>query len=290
MSARVMAGIVTYNPNIRRLQQNIASIKLQVNSVIIIDNASDNQNEIIKLCEEFGIAYEININNEGIARALNYVFSLARDKFDWVITLDQDSICPFDYIKKARRYFKRMDVGIITTLYRDANINKVLGKGTKGKKYELVKRAITSAAIVRVAAYDKTTGYDNNFFIDYVDFDFSVKIRSAGYLILRMNDTILNHELGASEIKKIAWFHVRYTIHNAMREYYIAKNIIVFIRKYYKKECIIRDALSLCKHFVFVILFDSSRSEKLKALCDGVKSGLVFQNRDNMKADYVENR
>ena len=36
------AGIVSYNPDISRLKENIETIRKQVKIVLIIDNASDN--------------------------------------------------------------------------------------------------------------------------------------------------------------------------------------------------------------------------------------------------------
>ena len=45
----VIAGIVTYNPDINRLCKNLDAIKNQVSCIVIVDNASINIEEIKNL-------------------------------------------------------------------------------------------------------------------------------------------------------------------------------------------------------------------------------------------------
>ena len=43
---RIYAGIVTFNPDIERLKQNINAISIQVDQVVVFDNGSDNQEKV----------------------------------------------------------------------------------------------------------------------------------------------------------------------------------------------------------------------------------------------------
>ena len=45
----ICAGIVSYNPDLKRLKENIDAIFPQVDEVIVFDNGSINQNELIKM-------------------------------------------------------------------------------------------------------------------------------------------------------------------------------------------------------------------------------------------------
>lgn len=282
----VLAGIISYNPSLIRLRKNIEAIASQVNEIIVIDNASNNQIQVEKQIRELcdiGIIVRLikNSMNYGLGKALNYVFKYAQEKhFDWVIMLDQDSVIPGNYIDKAARYFKNRDIGIICTSYYEKNLGKTISKEKNENEqlpYIYVHRCITSASIVKVDAYKKTNGFDEEMFVDYVDFDFSMKMRKAGYKILKMNDTMIEHELGNSKEQRFAFWQFRLTTHSAQREYWIARNIIVFIYRYHKDEPTIRDFLSLCKHFVIILIYERDcKWKKLKSLCKGVRDGFRY--------------
>ncbi len=124
-------------------------------------------------------------------------------------------------------------------------------------------------------------GDDQDLFVDYVDFDFSIKLRKKGYKILFMNDVVIAHELGYSRNVHFLFWNVRYTSHSAIREYYIARNITIFIGRYKGSERIIRDFLSLIKHYVLIAIYDENKSEKIKALNNGRKDGkrYLIENR-----------
>jgi len=270
----VVAGIVVYNPNLNKLLRNIKSIINQVGQIVIFDNNSDNCEQIKKICEQQNITYLKNIENVGIATGFNEIFNLLDEKYKWIITLDQDSECPSDYIEKASRYFGFEHVGIITTSYIERNLGKPIKKINTTRKYEYVSRAITSAAVVNRKAYDVVNGYDNNFFVDYVDFDFSVRIKLAGYKILQMNDVNFFHEVGKSSMRRFLFWKFRMTSHSVNREYNIGKNITIFIKKYRRVEDVSRDFLSLMKHFVLALTYDTEKIKKTKALVQGVMDGL----------------
>lgn len=143
------------------------------------------------------------------------------------------------------------------------------------RRYSFVTRSITSAAVIRMTAYESVHGgYDEYLFVDYVDFDFSVKMRQRGYRILSMNDVVLEHELGNSKWKRILFKRVRYTANSSQREYYIARNIVVFIHRYWRTESVLRDRLSLIKHYVYITLFDEQRGTTLRALNNGFRDGI----------------
>lgn len=269
------AGIVAFNPEINRIKANIEHVLKQVDFVIVFDNGSENADEIKGLCSLDKITYLHSEKNIGLAGALNQVFQRAHvHNSSWVITLDQDSVLPENYVKKAKRFFSLEDVGIVCSGYIEKNLEKSVRKTERNSKYSYVQRCITSGAIVRMEAYLKTAGYDETFFVDYVDFDFSRKICDAGYRILRMNDINLEHELGKSRWVRFLFWKVRYTEHAPYREYNIAKSIVIYIYRYHRTINCSKDCLSLIKHYVFAILYDAQKEEKLRALHNGFLDGI----------------
>lgn len=70
----ISAGIVLYNPDTDRLKENINAIINQCTHIYLIDNGSDNINNISDLLEEYNdlkITVIYNQKNMGIASALN---------------------------------------------------------------------------------------------------------------------------------------------------------------------------------------------------------------------------
>lgn len=63
----VIAVVVTFNPPINRLRENVVSIFTQVQRVYLVDNGSSNFNDIEALAKEFpNVAVVSNHSNKGI--------------------------------------------------------------------------------------------------------------------------------------------------------------------------------------------------------------------------------
>ena len=77
---KICAGIVTFNPEISRLSENIDAIRNQVDAIFIVDNNSNNINIIKKIIsKDSGIKLICNNQNRGIATALNQLMKAAED-------------------------------------------------------------------------------------------------------------------------------------------------------------------------------------------------------------------
>lgn len=100
---RLYAGIVSYNPDIERLRENICAINNQVSEVIVFDNGSDNFEAVEEIILEFKNVRLIKSDkNIGIAAALNRMMQWGFDlSYKWMLSLDQDSVCSDDYVKKC---------------------------------------------------------------------------------------------------------------------------------------------------------------------------------------------
>ena len=90
----IPVGIVTYNPDIVRLRENINAVYNAAAVVIIADNGSVNSKEIQTLISEYDrIVFLSNDVNKGIAAALNQLCEEAVNrKYSYILTLDQDSV------------------------------------------------------------------------------------------------------------------------------------------------------------------------------------------------------
>lgn len=189
----ICASIITFNPNIKRLEYTIKSIYNQVDCLVFIDNNSNNIDEIMVLVNKLeSINIIKNNKNEGIAKALNQAkdYALSENK-EWLLTLDQDSICPLNLINEYLRYTNNDNIGILTLAIKK---NGILDIPTTNIEY--VERCITSGSLMNLRVLDKVGGFDEAMFIDWVDHDICKKERNLGYLIVKVNSIYLDHELG----------------------------------------------------------------------------------------------
>lgn len=76
----VIGGIVTFNPDIDRLRENIDAIKEQVDEIVVVDNDSNNIHEIMQLSNEYDFELVKLSSNYGIAYALNIILKNAKLK------------------------------------------------------------------------------------------------------------------------------------------------------------------------------------------------------------------
>lgn len=121
MKKFILGAIVAYNPNIERLTENINNINKQVDKLLIIDNGSTN---FQKIRSSFTKTKMIAFSKKmGIAKALRQVMIYSiNNKYDWVLTLDQDSIPSKDLIRNYIRYIDTLkNIGAMTCIIKDRN-------------------------------------------------------------------------------------------------------------------------------------------------------------------------
>lgn len=197
----VAAGIVTYNPDVERLKENIESILKQVSELCIVDNGSDYLKEIEETAKYYSVKLIVNDKNHGIAVALNQIMMYTKEcKMEWYVTLDQDSIAPDNLINEAAGLLNNKEIGQIVPVIYEAQAGEYcyLGHEKNGKSVQEVTKGITSASVYRVSAWEECGRFDEDLFIDYVDYDFSMRLRLKGYKIYRINNAVLTHEIGNS--------------------------------------------------------------------------------------------
>ena len=191
----IWAGIVSYNPEIDRLRENVAAIAPQVDRLLIFDNGSENVEEVEVA---FGSFAEIirSPENLGMAKALNRLCAAAEQgEATDIVLLDQDSVASCDLVAVEASH-RSEDVGLVCALTIDRN--------HKGQEFNRslifdIKRPITSGSMINIAAWKGVGGYDERLFVDWVDDEFCDNLRTHGYRLIRTNGTSILHELGHQE-------------------------------------------------------------------------------------------
>ena len=230
---KIFAGIVLYNPDIERLKENVDNIINQVSRVILVNNGSENTEEIEQYLdglEKQKIIYKNLNKNKGIAAALNVIVNKCIDyNVNWVMTLDQDTVCNKDIVQKYRKYLKMDNVGQLTCEYIDRNFKNEDEKNKYGIRK--ISWCITSAALLNINAWKKVGGFDERLFIDEVDYDICLSMREKGYFIYQIDFIGFVHELGEGKSKKIGNKIIKTWNHSAFRRYYSTRNAMIVARK-----------------------------------------------------------
>lgn len=279
----VIAGIVTYNPEIERLKENINALFEQVDSLVIVDNGSNNISNIELICaqiENKKISLIKNDTNEGIATALAQIMEFASENsYIWVLTLDQDSVIQSglipEYLSVANNE-RNSDVAMLTCLIQDRNFRDKKNENQKCYLMDL-NYCITSAAFTNVAKYNTTKGYDKQFFIDCVDFDICYSLREAGYRIVRVNCNGLFHEVGHGENKKFLWKEIVVYHQAPIRVYYFARNIIWMHKKhrhYFGFFAMIKKLFALQMR---IVLYEDDKINKMKSFFKGLHDAKKYK-------------
>lgn len=265
----IAAGIVSYNPDICRLKENINSIKRQIDCLLIVDNGSHNIDEIDKISVQENIVLIKIGENKGIAYALNKICEYFYKKnYNWVITLDQDSVSPQNLVLELSKYIS-YNIGIIgpQIIYRNNEDDSELqGMG----KVESVQWIITSASLTNIRAWYSIGGFDEKLFIDSVDKDFCLRLKMKDFKVLRVNNIGLIHELGNLKCQRILGKNVYVTHHSPQRKRYMTRNCIYLKHKLgYGKPIIY-----ITKLILKVLFFEKKKYINIKSIFKGVYDGI----------------
>lgn len=270
MSNNICAGIVLYNPDITQLKRNIAAIIKQVQILYLQDNGSANISDVEKIiADTSSIVLLRNPENKGIAWALNALCKRAEsDDFQWILTLDQDSVCPDNLVEIYKKYL--VGANMLCPKIIDRNYGVIDGSE---KNVEAVEKCITSGCLLKLSSWRELHGFDEKMFIDGVDFEFCYRMKKSGMNILRINEVALNHEIGNITVRQFLGLKVIVKNHSAFRKYYIAKNIIYMARKRNNYLLIMRGILQEIKLIEIVLLYEDDKSQKLKRIVRGIEDG-----------------
>jgi rhamnosyltransferase len=263
----VLAVVVSYN-GLYKTRQTVDALRGQVGHVHIVDNGSgaDSLGVLESLEREPGITVERLGENRGVGHALNRGVQRARGMgCSWLLTMDQDSVVDCSMIQAYRAAVER-DPGLVCLS------PCVTKNGRKeGATNGVVPYAITSGNLVRVSLFDQIGLYDEGFFVDCIDFDFSLRLRRAGHAVHRVANALIQHQLG--EVREVPSFVRRYYAeHSPVRRYYMSRNFMYMIERYAFRfpVFILKLTISHVLLLVLIGVYDPSPLRSYRAIVRGI--------------------
>jgi rhamnosyltransferase len=281
---KVIAVIITFEPEIIALKNMVCSLKEQQINAVIVDN-SPNQTLFDLPISAENIIY--NYQNLGIAKAQNLGIEKALNQgADFICFFDQDSKIPLNFYSDMISDKDNQIASVFCPVVIDENTGKELPNfklstlGIAKKTYNKnsknnvnVDLAISSGSVVTANIFNITGLMDDILFIDLVDFEWCFRCVKYNIPIICIPTVELLHSIGNGESK----IPFGGSIHSSFRTYYKIRNPFYLLCKphvpfLYSIKLILSSNIQL----FLAVVFGNSKWRHLKSGCKGIRDGLTF--------------
>lgn len=283
-SSEICCIVVTYNPD-EALEQLLKIIKNQVDQIIIVDNCSNiNCYRFIEKHEhEDRLKIIKNPANYGIAKALNQGIAMAIELgYSWAITFDQDTKPFNDIINSIVEVFEgctdKNNIGAIGVNSIDID-NQKYQNTDESTKFTIREYLITSGTMISLKIFSEIGGFDDDYFIDNVDIEYSLKLRSFGKLLLITNKCGMLHKPGHTISKKLFCWKIESSNHKPIRRFYMSRNNFILTKKYF----FLYPRFTLKLNYFYLIslikmvIIEKDIKNKLISTLKGVRDGFFYK-------------
>ena len=271
--------MVVYNPD-STLEQNIKALLNEVARLILVDNCSESsvRSRIAALSAACNLEVIWNKENIGLAAGLNTGIrcALANEQYQWIATFDQDSrVFPgfSTAMLEAQAACQFRDKVAIIAPHHVPSLeagDETLARD--GLQFKEITVALQSGSLFSRSAFKDVGLFDEAFFIDYVDFEFCLRLRKHGFRLIEATEAPICHRVGTPTSHKFLGITCTVFNHTPLRRYYAARNRLRVYRRYALSDprWIGHDMWSWFKEIVKMVLFESNRWEKLAFAARGV--------------------
>ena len=260
------AGVILYNPTQEQIDR-ICKLEESFDAIFLFDNSEPTYQ---KPSYPHHIKFHLlgEDANKGLSYAFNKIIKLCGE-YDYLCTLDQDSIYTKEEICKLRTYLDKMPIsskiGIVAPF-----IDYGTKPYTPSEEADHVDFVITSGSFVNLTMIrERNITFDENYFIDRVDADLCKQVKAMGYEIKIYHESVLHQRLGEETP------HSR-SSHNPLRHYYMFRNRLYFNNKWYRgpKKWFL-NITQIIKHLYIILFYETERPKKLKAFIEATKDYMV---------------
>jgi len=239
---RIVAVLVTYQPDLELLEQALAALLGQVDGLVLVDNGSDHtkQQAVADLLrgvdrDACHIQSLIQPKNGGLGQAHNSGIALARDilQADFILLCDQDSLAAPDMVAHLHAALQGcLDTGghpaaVGANFAEPMRARADILPGGSGDVVEC-DAVIASGALIPVAALEAIGGFDAELFVDFVDTEWCFRARAAGWGCFVARAARMTHRIGHPGPRVLGR---RMALHSPERMYYQLRNLLLLMRR-----------------------------------------------------------
>ena len=270
--------MVVYNPD-STLEQNIKALLNEVGRLVVVDNCSEPsiRSRVEGLAATCNFEVIWNKENIGLAAGLNIGIrsALANEQYQWIATFDQDSrVFPGfgETILAAYSVCQFRDkVALIAPHHVPSLEVSNEQPPHDGLQFQEITVALQSGSLFSRSAFKDVGLFDEAFFIDYVDFEFCLRLRKHRFRLIEATESPIYHRVGTPTRHKFLGIRCTVFNHNPLRRYYAARNRLRVYRRYALSDprWIGHDMWSWFKEIVKLVLFEENRLEKIAYMARG---------------------
>ena len=272
--AKILAVIVTYNPEIGHLKSFLEELSKQIDLVLIYDNNSLNSKDIASIQFPQNVVIHSSPINKGLPAQYNAAIQYGLENgFDNLLILDQDSTFDKHFLDEYRKHLDADFFCLVPFLVHNNNDYEEKYPTKTKNTCDYVKRSINSGTLIYLHKLPNDIRFDEDLFIDCVDFDFFERANKFRLKTRRINSAKLHISLG--NISRIGpFFLYNYSPFRLEKQ---TRDRVIFLRKH----PISAFSLWLFLFTIFcdakAVLFEKERLRKIKAIAKGSKEGLFFR-------------
>jgi rhamnosyltransferase len=278
----VCGVVVTFRPRLEDLE-NLAKLRPQVRGLVVVDNgSSEEKRTLLRSAAQQGDFMLIeNEANLGIATALNMGVKWAKSAgYTWVALFDQDSTVPPDFIDTMLRAYdtspRRDRIALLVPRYIDSRLGIPLSAiyAENGS----LQVAMTSGSLIPISIFCEEGWFEESLFIDAVDFEYCLRLRSNGYSVEECPEAVLLHAPANFTEYRLKGFRLFSTPnYSAGRRYYRDRNTIWMLRKYWARypSFLLSMLANSLKDGLKILLAENDKRVKMYHMALGVRDGLL---------------
>lgn len=273
---RIAGVVVLYCPT-AEVQTTVQSCLDQVEQLYLIDNSEQASAEVVmSLVKPGKTAYLSNHVNLGIATALNRAAQMAVEEgYEYLLTMDQDSVASDGMVSQMLDCLAAVDATVPIGMLAPFHVTPAAQPAANGPDCYEVMTPMTSGCLLNLAAYRAAGPFRDDFFIDFVDNEYCLRLRREGFRVIRANRALLKHQVG--ELRTYGPFVA--TNHGPLRRYYKTRNRLYVFREYltvFPGHCLF-DLVRIAKEIGSILLFEEQKCAKLQMMLIGAQH--FFQGR-----------
>lgn len=298
----VLAVIVTYQPDKKKISELIACLKEQASHCLIVDNTEPPCPwlkqfvgpcvKIIQLGKNCGIAYGQNL---GITHASD-------QKIDYILFLDQDCVPLPGMVRNLVSSFLELEkAGKSVAAVGPVEISPQSGSPlplyhTQGRKGGVCPDSPTSSVrvsylhsagtLIKRSVFRYTGELDSSLFIDLVDMEWCFRAASRQMNCYGIYDAHILHHVGEKRIIGFGRLQRAMSVHPPERNYYQIRNaLLLMFMPHIPKRWLCRLITRRVLGILACVIFFPERQTRLRCACSGFIDGL---KRNGGKYGFVQ--
>ena len=291
--------IVLYNPR-EQFFSLIEKILPQVEHLVLVINSWPEQtrNSFSKKYRKHKqITILENEKNLGLAKAQNQGMEICKNKqMTHILLMDDDSVPSTNLVFELKNTWREYEdrAGIVSpNVITDSGFSQKFWMKPTGNLFwkrrpfseeieifEDVSTTISSGSFFSLELIEKLGGMREDFFIDYIDVEWSLRVRKHQKKIIATNKAWIQHEIGFRKKKSFFGFSFYPTNHSPHRKYYQFRNRMICLKLYWYSfpawACI---ELVNCFVDAFrTLAWEEEKGEKFWNILRGTFAGIFYEN------------